>query len=312
MMNIKKRIFLSREAMLFDSPLYILKGFLSIMTAYFLFQDHYIIGKDMISVFFGMMMTLEPVNVSGLKSGFGQVQATILGGVVTAVIIYFFGVNWLTIPLAVTCTMYISLVLNWRIVSPVAIFTAIYMTQYIQTNAMGNPSVLLTLRLRMIALAAGIIVALFYNYVFSQFFYKKMLNKRIVFLIESFLKVLSHYDEPIIEQKKMTASFISEVDAMQGVFSDFKKEKGKAVKSHRLLWYVRDLSHYWMDHLMDLEANEVERIDTNVLVTLMTRVRDHLENKTETKITLDESLKSSPKLYRSAEKIIRWTRGDEL
>ncbi|MCD4713929.1 MAG: hypothetical protein K8R73_11645 [Clostridiales bacterium] len=312
MNNIKKRILLSREAMLFDSPLYILKGFLSMMTAYFLFNDHYIIGKDMISVFFGMMMTLEPVNVSGLKSGFGQVQATILGGVVTAVIIYFFGVNWLTIPLAVAITMYISLVLNWRIVSPVAIFTAIYMTQLIQTNAVGDPSMLLTLRLRMFALAAGIIVALFYNYVFSQFFYKTMLNKRIVFLIESFLKVLDHYDSPIIEQKKMTASFITEVDSMQGVFADFKKEKGKAVKSHRLLWYVRDLSHYWMDHIMDLDENEAERIDTSSLVSLLTATRDHLEKKVIPEISLDESMKSSPKLFRAADKIMKWTRGESI
>jgi len=312
MNNIKKKILLSREAMLFDSPLYILKGFLSMMTAYFLFQDHYIIGKDMISVFFGMMMTLEPVNVSGLKSGFGQVQATILGGFVTAIIIYFFGVNWLTIPLAVAITMYISLVLNWRIVSPVAIFTAIYMTQLIQTNALGEPSMLLTLRLRMFALAAGIIVALFYNYVFSQFFYKTMLNKRIVFLIERFLKVLANNDQPIIEQKKMTASFIGEVDGMQGVFADFKKEKGKAVKSHRLLWYLRDLSHYWMDHLMDLEENEAERIDTGSLVTLLTATRDHLESKKAVEYTFDDSLKSSPKLYRAAEKINRWTRGEKV
>ncbi len=307
MNNIKKRILLSREALLFDSPLYLLKGFLSMMTAYFLFQDHYIIGKDMISVFFGMMMTLEPVNVSGLKSGFGQVQATILGGVVTAVIIYFFGVNWLTIPLAVTLTMYISLVLNWRIVSPVAIFTAIYMTQLIQVDTLGSPSMLLTLRLRMLALAAGIIVALFYNYVFSQFFYKKMLNKRIIFLIESFLKVLANYDQPIIEQKKMTASFISEIDGIQGLFADFKKEKGKVVKSHRLLWYVRDLSHYWMDHLMDLEENEADRVDTSSLTALLTATRDYLESKAIPDIDLDESLKSSPKLYRAAEKIMKWS-----
>lgn len=307
---IKKRILLSREAMLFDSPLYLLKGFLSIMTAYFLFHDHYIIGKDMISVFFGMMMTLEPVNVSGLKSGFGQVQATILGGVVTAVIIYFFGVNWLTIPLAVTITMYISLVLNWRIVSPVAIFTAIYMTQLIQLDAMGNPSMLLTLRLRMFALAAGIIVALFYNYVFSQFFYKKMLNKRIVFLIESFLNVISNYDQPIIEQKKLTAAFITEVDGMQSLFADFKKEKGKVVKSHKLLWYVRDLSHYWMDHLMELENDETERIETKSLIKTLTATRDHLESKAISEVSIDESLKSKQKLYRAAEKINSWTRGE--
>ena len=163
----------------------------------------------------------------------------------------------------------------------------------------------------MLALAAGIIVALFYNYLFSQFFYKKMLNKRIVFLIESFLKVLSNYDLPYMEQKQMTASFISEIDSIQGIFMDFKKEKGRAVKSHRLLWYLRDLAHYWMDHLMELEDHETERIDIKPLMTLLTLVRDHLESKAIPDYIFDECFKSSPKLYRAADKIKNWMRGEK-
>lgn len=156
--------------MLFDSPLYMLKAFLSVMTGYLLFSQHTIIGKDMISVLFGMMLSLEPVNISGIKSGLAQFEATILGGLVTAAIITLAGVNLITVPLAVMMTLYISILLDWRNISPVAFFTSIYMTQYIQFTAGGDPSMLLTLRLRLMALGAGVFVAIAFNFYFHYFF----------------------------------------------------------------------------------------------------------------------------------------------
>lgn len=303
---------LSREALLFDSPLYILKGFLSMVTAYMLFSSHPIVGKDMISVFFGMMMTLEPLNVSGLKTGWSQVQATILGGVVTAVICYFFGVNWLTISLSVALTMYISLLLNWRMVSPVAIFTAIYMTQYIQLNAVGEVSMVLTLRLRMVALAAGILVAVFYNYVFSLFFYKKMLKKRIVYSIEGFEKVLGQTHLSIEEQLHQTNGLISDMDDIIGLLADFNRNKSEAVEGRELLKSLRALAHYWMDYLMELEDGLVESLEPVQLLDLLGAVKESVESDRKVEVNLGQPLEAYPKLHRSAEKIQIWIRGERV
>lgn len=252
------KIRLGRQATLFDSYLYVLKGFLSIMTGYILFHTHSIIGKDMISLLFGMMLTLEPVNIIGIKSGLDQIKASILGGVVTALLVSIFGVNALTVPLGVALTMYISLKFNWRFVSPVAIFTAIYMTQYIQLNALGEPSMLITLRLRLLALGAGISIAIFYNFLFSKFFYHSMLRKRIVYIVESLTNYVGIY---INEEekgdlkglKKDITGLFADIDLVIGQIGDIKKFDAEGLPFDQYkcaLMELRDFTHYLLDVIM--------------------------------------------------------------
>lgn len=250
--KIKNKILLSREAMLFDSPLYILKSFMSVMTAYLLFHNHPIIGKDMISLLFGMMLTLEPVTVSGLKSGISQLKASWLGGVTSAVILALFGVNWITVPLAVAVTIYVSLLGNWKEVSAVSIFTAIYMTQYIQYNALGMPSVLLTLRLRLLALTAGIIIAVFYNFVFSKFFYKKMLHKRLTYVLESmhyFLKTYQNQPDfnTLNKIKNEAMSLFKDIDIIFSHTPDLRLNSSNPV---RLISEIKNLNHYIIEIIL--------------------------------------------------------------
>lgn len=260
---------LSRPAMLYDSHLYILKGFVSILTAYVLFHDHEIVGRDMISLFFGMMMTLEAVNITGIKSGINQIKATVLGGAVTAIFVGIFGINWLTIPLAVAMTMYISLKYNWRMVSPVAIFTAIYMTQYIQMDASGMPSMLLTLRLRLLALGTGVGIAIFYNYLFSLFFYNSMLKKRLVYIIEC---LETHLETYIKEQeagdlqplKTEITGLFSDIDSVIGQLYAIKPDQSDVNRVEQYgmaLKALRDLTHYFLDVIMYRMKYEKESAD---------------------------------------------------
>ena len=249
------RFGLSEEAMLFDSPLYIIKGFVSVFTAYALFSQHPLIGKDMISVLFGMMMTLEPVNVSGIKSGLSQIKASVLGGLVTAIIVSLLGVNLFTIALSVALTMYIALMMNWRFVSPVAIFTAIYMTQYIQLDALGDPSMWLTFRLRMVALATGIVIALFYNYVFSLFFYKSMVKKRLVYIVEALSSLVEAFETEATSVLKQRAySLITDIDTISHQMGDMQKEKRgnpTIAQYAESVSQMRDLTHQFLDMVME-------------------------------------------------------------
>lgn len=242
-----KKIWLSREALLFDSPLYILKGFASILTAYLLFNTHPIIGKDMISVLFGMMLTLEPITVSGIKSGFDQIKATLLGGVVSLIIISIFGINAITIALSVALTMYFALVMNWRFVSPVAIFTAIYMTQFVQLDAQGAQSYLLTFRLRMLALGAGIAIAIIYNYVFSLFFYKGMLKKRLTYLVEGLDQLVECFETEDPKTLKARAiALLSDIDTLANQIHAMRgqEEYKENVSS------IRDMTHLYLHLVM--------------------------------------------------------------
>ena len=258
------RLKLNREAMLFDSPLYMLKAFLSVMTGYLLFSQHAIIGKDMISVLFGMMLSLEPVNISGIKSGLAQFEATILGGLVTAAIITLAGVNLITVPLAVMMTLYISILLDWRNISPVAFFTSIYMTQYIQFTTGGDPSMLLTLRLRLMALGAGVFVAIAFNFLFSLLFYRSMVRKRTIYLLEkqsahlkSYISVLGKDTSlDLSSLKGQVTGLFADIDFIANHISDLNKEKGGSRNLKEFIdsiGEIRLINHYFYDLLLETE-----------------------------------------------------------
>ena len=141
---------LKREAVLLDSWLYIAKAMCAIGAGFILGKALSITRLDMISVLLGVMYNLEPINVLGLKGGINQLLASTLGALITGFLVYIMGyqVTFLTVALGIGLTLYVALKIDYRMVSPVAIFTSIYMTQFIQSNALGQPSVLLTFRLR--------------------------------------------------------------------------------------------------------------------------------------------------------------------
>lgn len=172
---------LSNEAILFDSKLYIIKAMFAVATGYIVGRASTIARLDMISVLLGIMYNLEPINVVGVKSGVSQLIASTLGAVCTSILIIFFGINVFTIAISMGLTLYLSLKINWRMISPVAIFTCIYMTQYIQKNSLGNPSIWLTFRLRIVALSIGVIIAIIYNCLFSFIYYREIAYKRLEF-----------------------------------------------------------------------------------------------------------------------------------
>ncbi len=276
----KNRLLLSREAMLLDSPLYIAKSFLSVLTAYLLFSRHSIIGKDMISVLFGMMLTLEPIMISGLRSGISQIKASWVGGVTTALIVSVFGINWLTIPLAVSVTIYISLIDNYREVSPVAIFTAIYMTQYVQYNDFGMPSVLLTLRLRLLALGAGIIIAIFYNYLFSKFFYKKMVHKRIVYVLEKLLGFIEGYEtaETQVDYIKLKEDAMSLLKESDYIFNDFQDLSVQTQISRQaaIVTELKNMTLYFLDAVLYASMPQNSKISLKGVAGELKKASDKL------------------------------------
>ena len=177
-----KIVGLKKEAILLDSKLYIIKSMLAIGTAFILGRMFDVTRLDMISVLLGVMYNLEVTNTSTVKSGFNQLIASFLGALTTGTLVFFFGVNVITVMLGMGLTLFIALKIDYRGVHPVAIFTSIYMTQYIQLDALGNPSIFLTIRLRILALSLGVLIAIVFNYGFSFFYYKNIGQKRLAYL----------------------------------------------------------------------------------------------------------------------------------
>ena len=253
---------LKKEAVFLDSGLYILKAFAAVMTAYFIAYHNPILKLDIISVLFGLMLTLEPVNITGIRNGISQVYSTCLGALSTAIIIYVGGINIITIALSIAFTLYVCLKIDWRAVSPVAIFTSIYMTQYVQKTSLGEPSILLTFRLRIFALVTGVVLAIIFNYLFSKFYYSSMINRRLTFLLHGLLDNLNLTKEGIekgdlelIKKSKLSlpGSF-NNIDWMFSLFNDMKKEyspKKKAFNMRKIeldklinvILFMRSLAH---------------------------------------------------------------------
>ena len=178
-----RKIFgLKKEAVLLDSWLYITKSMLAIGTGFLLGSMFSVTRLDMISVLLGVMYNLEATNISAVKGGINQLLASFLGAVTTGILVSILGVNVVTIMLGMGLTLYIALKIDYTAVSPVAIFTSIYMTQFLQSDALGNPSIYLTIRLRIFALGLGVAVALLFNFLFSFVYYRKITRKRLEYV----------------------------------------------------------------------------------------------------------------------------------
>lgn len=182
MEKIVKPFTLKKEAILLDSWLYILKSMLAIAAGYFLGSMFNVTRLDMVSVLLGVMYNLEATNISAVKNGINQLLASFLGAMTTGILVYLLGVNVFTIALGMGLTIYISIKINYRSVSAVAIFTSIYMTQLIQVDVLGNPNILLTIRIRIFALGLGILIAVIFNFIFSFLYYKKIIYKRLEYI----------------------------------------------------------------------------------------------------------------------------------
>lgn len=215
------RVFtLKKEAVLLDSWLYILKSTLAIAAGYYLGSMFNVTRLDMVSVLLGVMYNLEATNISAVKNGIDQLFASFLGAVATGVLVYLLGVNVMTIALGMGLTIYISIKINYRSVSAVAIFTSIYMTQLIQVDPLGNPNILLTIRIRIFALGLGILIAVIFNFIFSYLYYRKIINKRLEFIKLKSLAVLkltrNYFDA------KHTESTIHYDHAFTSAFADIE------------------------------------------------------------------------------------------
>lgn len=279
-----KNILMKREAVLFDTPLFIVKSFIAVMLGYVLFSKNELLGRDMISLLLGLMLTLQPVNVSGLKSGWDQMSASIIGGGITALIVLIGGVNFVTVPLAVAATLYITLRINWREMSVIAVFTSIYMTQFIQITGAGDTSMYLTLRLRLISLGTGILIAVVMNFLFSLIFYRSMLRKRTVFVIEKIVQSISDFiatqnaaDSSRYEVlEKQIIILFGDIDYIMGGLMDMKRKKtkdGKTGSFIKKLKELRDINHCLLDLVMLAEKDLPDKATFDDLSEL----RMHLE-----------------------------------
>lgn len=312
MKSLERILGLKREAVLLDSWLYIFKAMCAISVGFVLGRTFSITRLDMISVLLGVMYNLEPINVSGLKGGINQLLASTLGALITGFLVYLmnYQISFATIALGIGLTMYVALKIDYRMVSPVTIFTSIYMTQLLQTNALGQPSVLLTFRLRILALGLGVLVAMVFNLLFSLFYYKKIGRKRVEFVKLHSINAIKHtikglQNPQLIQSSEFVlASVFNDVDMVKANIETMMKERfvpfnhKERVQLSNLLevvMHIKNMTHCAYDNLF-IAHNLGEIIEPNDL-NQMNEIVNKLEeidflNKKETK-SISVSLSSS-------------------
>jgi hypothetical protein len=226
---------LKREAILLDSRLYILKAMCAISAGFILGHAFSITRLDMISVLLGVMYNLEAINVSGVKGGINQMTASTLGAISTGLLVYLMGYNVtvFTVAIGMGLTLFIALKIDYRMVSPVAIFTSIYMTQFIQRDLAGNPSVLLTFQLRISALGLGVLIAITFNYLFSFLYYRQIGRRRLEF---AKIQSLIGLDKTLEELSSVTTDHNANNSVLAFVFSDIEMVKSNIETMLKETW----------------------------------------------------------------------------
>jgi len=262
-MKFLQQIFgLKREAILLDSRLYIIKAMVALSLGYLLGQFFPITRLDMVSVLLGVMYNLDAINVSGLKGGINQLLASTLGALTTGILVYLSGynINVVVIALGIGFTLYIALKIDYRMVSPVAIFTSIYMTQLLQSDALGQPSVLLTFRLRILALGLGVVIALVCNYLFSILYYRRLGKRRLEFVkiqgvlaLEKTMEVLAHKPDADLGTQQQLASVFNDIEMVKSNLETMMKESqipfNAKEKENLKVYYAMILEIKTMIHL---------------------------------------------------------------
>lgn len=274
------------NANLLDSKMYIVKAFLAIATAYGFGIKTDLVKLDMISVLFGTMLTLEPVTITGIKNAWNQITATLLGVISTFIIISIFGINIITVATVVAITLYIGLKINWREVPVVSFFTAIYMTQYVQLGPLGEPSMWLTAKLRLMALIYGVLIAIVYNFLFSFVSYKQMPNKRLKWILDSLGKVTVKIEHGLREKNindikninKLLPNIAKDIDWVYRLFEDTERENNlkkkyltieKSIqKEINILFEIKSICHslYDFGHYIERKENQIMKNNDNILI----------------------------------------------
>lgn len=283
MKKILNRITLPQEALLMDSWLYIFKSMPALVVAYWIGKLIPFEYLDSISLLLGVMYSLEAVSHFGFRSAKDQLLSSSLGGISTGLLIMAmnYQVNALTLALGIGMTIYISLLINYRYVSPSAIFTSIYMTQLLRVNAQGLPDVFLTLAIRLSSLLIGISIAMLFNVVYAKLFYKKMSDKRLEFakrqVLEGLKKAVQMYQNKlaISGQSSCLGSAFNDIELIKADIENIIKQKEKKVSeterlrlNHQIqrLIALKNILHLVYDGLYRWEMGESKASYDYILV----------------------------------------------
>ncbi len=285
---------LQEEAKLLGTWSFILKASIAMFAGFALGRHIPLVNKDMISFLFAMVLTLEPVSTTGIKRGIDQFRATLVGGLLSGLIVAIIGINPLGLALSIASILYFTLVQDWRNLSVVALFTGIYMTQYVQMSPSGNPDILLTMAVRILALSAGIVYAVVFNAAISVAYMRHMPTKRLCFIHYRLYKHVQRLTEklqfglPIADSAHLSMSnLFNDIDWNLNLLNDLERDPllkigrlNKDIVSSAIARAksMRTFSHYLFDLEIQLRDGDFHTVRPEVLEALLVTLEAKLKS----------------------------------
>lgn len=284
---------LATEAKLLGSWAFILKASLAMLAAFALGRHIPLANRDMISFLFAMMLSLEPVSATGFKRGLDQFRATLIGGLLSGLIVAVVGINPFGLALSIATILYFTLAQDWRNLSVVALFTGIYMTQFLQLAPDGTPDILLTMLVRILALTAGIVFAMIFNALVSVAYMRRLPHKRMAFLyyrtnkhLQRLLEKLSH-QLPLRDDAYLSmANLFNDIDWNTQLLRDLSKDpllvlgRLDTATVHRAIARaeaLRRFSHYLFDLELQLRDEALGSLPPDVQKALLQDLQQMLQ-----------------------------------
>ncbi len=134
-----------------------------------------LISEDSLSASFVAILCIKPTFYTGLVVGMEQFIASFLGGLITSLLILFFGKSVIVAGIAIILVISLCKAMKWENYFIVASFTVLYMILMPYNNT------IIGMEVRMASVFLGILSASLINFLLSFFRYKRFFDYKINF-----------------------------------------------------------------------------------------------------------------------------------
>ncbi len=174
---------------------------------------------DLLSPAFASVLCIQPTVFTGLKRGWQELFVSLLGAVLSVILVLPYGINLITIPITVAVTIYIAIKLNLDESIPIAIFTVLYITLF------PLQSIWDTVKIRFLSILLGIGSASLVNYLISFIRYKYLFYTRMLRVSDIVYTKFSKLVEGIYDKDiELLNSLLIEIEQIFRQISNLKNE----------------------------------------------------------------------------------------
>ncbi|MEK7434514.1 MAG: aromatic acid exporter family protein [Cyanobacteriota bacterium] len=248
---LKNKHFSIREYLV-SSEIYSLKCSISVILAYFIAKI--IVPEDLLSATFTAILCVKPTFYSGLMEGNDQLFASLLGAIITTLLLHFVGYNIFVMSFALFIVISICINRNWNNYLVVAIFSVLYVFIIPQQTELN------TIIVRILAVLCGFFTASIINFIFSLVRYQSFLHFRTSYSLNIVFNEFS---------KTVKANKTADIQGLDKLYSSYENVYNKlSVFATEAYFIQKELDIRKSSEIKRKEAYNISRIIENLKMTV--------------------------------------------